>query len=167
MSANVRFSSHEAGGKKYLGGPLIAGSQGVYSPSATSANIFFDEVLKSENIDGTQDYRCLYFQNNFTGQTIYEPKIEFVSTTNTATFALGLVSNKNVDATTIATENTVPGGIVFNNQALSTPVDLIQGPSKILLPGEYVAFWIRRTPQNLGTSGTVTGEWIFQLRFRT
>ena len=167
MSANLRFSSHEANGKKYLGGPFIAGSQGIYSPSATSANIFFDEVLKSENIDGTQDYRCVYFQNNFTGQTVYEPKIEFVSMTNTATFALGLVSNKNVDATTIATENTVPGGIVFNNLSLSTPVDLIQGPNKLLLPGEYVAFWFRRTPQNLGTSGTVTGEFIFQLRYRT
>ena len=167
MSANLRFSSHEANGKKYLGGPLIAGSVGIFNPSATAANLVFDEVLKSENINGTQDYRCLYFTNDFTNQTIYEPKIEFVSMTNTANFALGLVSNKSVTAGTIADENTAPGGIVFNNLSLNTPIDLIQGPSKLLLPGESIAFWLRRTPQNLGTSGTVTGEFVFQLRYRT
>jgi len=87
--------------------------------------------------------------------------------TNTATFALGLLSNKGVTAGTIADENTAPGGILFNNLSLNTPVDLIQGASKQLLPGESVAFWLRRTPQNLGTSGTVTGEFVFQLRYRT
>ena len=167
MSANLRFSSHEANGKKYLGGPLIAGSIGIFNPSATAANLVFDEVLKSENINGTQDYRCLYFTNDFTNQTIYEPKIEFVSMTNTANFSLGLVSNKGVVAGTIGDENTAPGGIVFNNLSLNTPIDLIQGASKLLLPGESVAFWLRRTPQNLGTSGTVTGEFVFQLRYRT
>lgn len=167
MSANLRFSSHEANGKKYLGGPVIAGSVGIFNPSATAANLVFDEVLKSENINGTQDYRCLYFTNDFTNQTIYEPKIEFVSMTNTANFALGLVSNKSVTAGVITDENTAPGGIVFNNLSLNTPVDLIQGASKLLLPGESVAFWLRRTPQNLGTSGTVTGEFVFQLRYRT
>ena len=167
MSANLRFSSHEANGKKYLGGALIDGTLGIFNPSATAANLVFDEVLKSENINGTQDYRCLYFTNNFSTQTIYEPKIEFVSMTNTATFALGLLSNKGVTAGTIADENTAPGGILFNNLSLNTPVDLIQGASKQLLPGESVAFWLRRTPQNLGTSGTVTGEFVFQLRYRT
>ena len=167
MSANLRFSSHEANGKKYLGGTVVTGSLGIFNPSATTANLVFDEVLKSENINGTQDYRCLYFTNDFTNQTIYEPKIEFVSMTNTANFALGLVSNKSVTAGTIADENTAPGGIVFNNISLNTPVDLIQGASKLLLPGESVAFWLRRTPQNLGTSGTVTGEFVFQLRYRT
>ena len=65
MTVNVRFSQHTtADGKKYLGGPLISGTVGVYSPTMTSTNAVFDEVLKQENIDGTKDYRCFYFQNN-------------------------------------------------------------------------------------------------------
>ena len=91
MTVNVRFSQHTtADGKKYLGGPLISGTVGVYSPTMTSTNAVFDEVLKQENIDGTKDYRCFYFQNNFTGQAVYEPKIEFVSISITSLFISAL-----------------------------------------------------------------------------
>ena len=167
MSANLRFSTNTVDGKKYLGGPLITGANGIFSPSATSANLVFDEVLKSENIAGTADYRCLYLQNDFSNQTIYEPKIEIVSMTDTAVFTVGLLTDKNVNAEAIGAETTAPSGIVFSNIGLSTPVNLIKGSNNSLLPGEYVGFWIKRTPQNLGTSGTVTGELIFQLRYKT
>ena len=93
MSANLRFSTNTVDGKKYLGGPLITGANGIFSPSATSANLVFDEVLKSENIAGTADYRCLYIQNDFSNQTIYEPKIEVVSMTNTAAFTICLLTD--------------------------------------------------------------------------
>ena len=168
MTINVRFSQHTTvDGKKYLGGPLISGTAGIYSPTMTSTNAVFDEVLKQENIDGTKDYRCFYFQNNFTGQAVYEPKIEFVSMTNTATFRLGLASDKNLVASTISTENTAPGGIVFNTVTAGAAVDLIQGASKVLGPDEFVYFWLERTPNNLGASGTITGEFVFQTRYRT
>ena len=70
MSANLRFSTNTVSGKKYLGGVLITGANGIFAPSATSANLVFDEVLKSENIDGTADYRCLYLQNDFSNQCV-------------------------------------------------------------------------------------------------
>ena len=167
MSANLRFSTNTVDGKKYLGGPLITGANGIFSTSATAANLVFDEVLKSENIAGTPDYRCLYLQNDFSSQTIYEPKIEVVSMTDTAAFTIGLLTDKNVNAQSIGSETTVPTGITFTDIGLSTPVNLVQGPSNSLLPGEFIGFWIKRTPQNLGASGTVTGEFIFQLRYKT
>lgn len=167
MSANLRFSTNTVDGKKYLGGPLITGASGIFATSATAANLVFDEVLKSENIAGTADYRCLYLQNDFSNQTLYEPKLEVISMTDSAKFTIGLVTDKNINAQAIGTENTAPTGITFNDIGLSTAVNLIKGTSNFLLPGEYVAVWIKRTPQNLGTSGTVTGEFIFQLRYRT
>lgn len=167
MSANLRFSTNTVDGKKYLGGPVITGVNGIFSTSATAANLVFDEVLKSENIAGTPDYRCLYLQNDFTNQTIYEPKIEIISATDTAKFTIGLLTDKNVNAQAIGNENTAPTGIIFQDIGYSSPVNLIKGSSNFLLPGELVGFWIKRTPQNLGTSGTVTGEFIFQLRYKT
>ena len=167
MSANLRFSTNTVDGKKYLGGPLITGANGIFSTSATAANLVFDEVLKSENIAGTPDYRCLYLQNDFSNQTIYEPKLEVVSMTDTAAFTIGLLTDKNVNAQSIGSETTVPTGITFTDIGLSTPVNLVQGPSNFLLPGEFIGFWIKRTPQNLGACGTVTGEFIFQLRYKT
>lgn len=167
MSANLRFSTNTVDGKKYLGGPLIPGANGIFSTSSTAANLVFDEVLKSENIAGTPDYRCLYLQNDFSNQTIYEPKIEVVSMTDTAKFTIGLITDKNVNAQAIGNETTAPTSITFADIGLSTPINLIKGSSNFLLPGEYVGFWIKRVPQNLGTSGTVTGEFIFQLRYKT
>ena len=67
MSANLRFSSHSANGKNYLGGAIVTTAGGIYSPNTTASNVIFDEVLKSENIAGTPDYRCLYLKNDFTG----------------------------------------------------------------------------------------------------
>ena len=68
MSANLRFSTNTVDGKKYLGGPLVTGANGIFSTSATAANLIFDEILKSENIAGTSDYRCLYLQNDFSNR---------------------------------------------------------------------------------------------------
>lgn len=167
MSANLRFSTNTVDGKKYLGGPLITGANGIYSTSATAANILFDEVLKSENIAGTSDYRCLYLQNDFSNQTIYEPRIEIISMTDTGKFTIGLLTDKNVNAQAIGSENSAPSGITFQDIGFSSPVNLVKGTSNFLLPNEYVGFWIKRVPQNLGTSGTVTGEFIFQLRYKT
>lgn len=167
MSANLRFSTNTVDGKKYLGGPLISGTNGIFTTSATAANIIFDEVLKSENIAGTPDYRCLYLQNDFSNQTIYEPKIELVSMTDTGKFIIGLLTDKNVNAQSIGSETTAPTGITFTEVGTSVAINLIQGSSNFLLPGEFVGFWIKRIPQNLGTSGTVTGEVIFQTRYKT
>lgn len=167
MSANLRFSTNTVSGKKYLGGAVVTGSTGVFSPSATAANLIFDEVLKSENIAGTPDFRCLYLQNDYTNQTIYEPKIEIISMTNTAAFTIGLLTDKGVVAQSITNENTSPSGISFTDIGIATPVNLIKGSTNLLLPGEYVGFWIKRVPANLGASGTITGELLFQLRYKT
>lgn len=167
MSANIRFSSASASGKSYLGGAPMTGTSGIFNPSSTSANLVFDTVLKDENIAGTPDYRCLYLVNDFTNQTIYEPQIEFVTMTDTAVFSLGRLSNKGVTAASLASETTAPSGITFEDMPLNTAINLIKGGVNSLAPGEYVGFWLKRVPQNLGTSGTVTGELAFQIRLKT
>lgn len=164
--ANLRFSSAEVNGKKCLGGPLISGTAGIYALGATAVNSIFDEVTKAENINKTQDYRCLYFQNNYQGQNIYTPKIQIVSLPATDDFSIGLLSGKNIDADALSSETTAPGGITFNPIAVRTPIDLIQGSGdKILQPNEYVGFWLRREPKGTGSSGTQTVDLSFEIRF--
>lgn len=167
MSANLRLSSHSINGKNYLGGAIITTANGIYSPNTTASNVIFDEVLKSENIAGTPDYRCLYIKNDFAGnQSIFNPQIEFKSMTSTATFEIGFLSDKNISAESIPDENSAPGGITFQRLTDDTPTNLIKGGVDILTAGEYVGFWLKRTPTNLGSTGTVTGEFVFQIRYK-
>lgn len=166
MSANLRFSSNSVNGKNYLGGAIVTTSNGIYSPNTTASNVLFDEVLKSENIAGTPDYRCLYLKNDFASQIIYTPQIEFKSMTNTANFQIGFLTDKNINGIAIADENTAPSGITFTDLALNTPTNLIKGSANMLAAGEYVGFWLKRIPTNLGTTGTITGEFVFQIRYK-
>lgn len=166
MSANLRFSSNSVNGKNYLGGAIITAANGIYGPNTTASHAVFDEVLKSENIAGTPDYRCLYMKNDFASQVVYTPQIEFKSATSTAKFQIGFLSDKNVVAEAIADENTAPSGISFIDFTPDVGMALIKGASDMLLTGEYVGFWLKRIPTNLGSTGTVTGEFVFQTRFK-
>lgn len=169
MPGNLRFSTNAVSGKSYLGGIPVAGAPGVFNQSMVTVNAVFDEILKSENIAGTSDYRCLYFQNDFAGsQLIYQPTIQIISTTSTAIFSVGLLSDKNVTAEAIADENTAPSGITFTTPLITdSPIALIQGSTTTLSPGEYVGFWFKRQAVNIGGSGTVTGNLQFQIQFKT
>ena len=169
MPANLRFSSNSINGKNYLGGPVVAGANGIFSQNMITTNAVFDAVLKSENIAGTQDYRCLYFQNDYTDASqVYDPTIQILSETSSAIFAVGFLSDKNVIAASIANENTAPAGITFITPATTdAPIAMIKGAVTALLPGEFVGIWFRRTPVNIGGSGTITGELQFQIQFKT
>ena len=167
MAANLRLSTTSVNGKNYLGGAIIEGTAGVYSPSTTASNILFDEIQKSENIAGTPDYRCLYLRNDFTNKTIYNPRIEIISTTNTANFEIGLLTNKNVLGQSLASETSAPTGISFLQEGTIQLIKNAKTTDDFLAPGQYVGFWLKRTPSNPNVSGTVTGELVFQLRYRT
>jgi hypothetical protein len=169
MAANLRFSTNTVNGKNYLGGIPVAGAPGIFNQNMVTTNAVFDEILKSENIAGTVDYRCLYFQNDYTGtQQVYQPTISILATTTTAIFSIGLLTDKNVTAASITDENTAPSGITFTTPAVGdTPISLIQGTTNALSPGEYVGFWIKRQAVNIGGSGTVTGQMQFQVQFKT
>ena len=165
MAANLRFSSHTAEGKSYLGGALVAGAPGIFSPSMITTNAIFDKILKSENIAGTEDYRCLYFVNDYANQTIYEPTLQITSSqASNAIFTAGFVTDKGEVAQAIATENTVPAGITFS--ASTTPSQMIKGSSNQLAPGEFVAFWFKRKATNTSGSGTIVGEMQFRINYR-
>lgn len=165
MAANLRFSSHTAEGKNYLGGTLVTGNSGIFNPNMVTTNAIFDKILKSENIAGTEDYRCLYFVNDFTNQTIYEPTLQITSTQDSnAIFTAGMVSNKGVVAQSITNETTAPTSITF--AATTTPTNLIKGSDNQLLPGEFVAFWFKRKASNTSGSGTVIGEMQFRIQYR-
>jgi hypothetical protein len=166
MSANLRFSSNTVNGKNSLGGAVVTSANGIYSPNTTAANVVFDEVLKSENIAGTPDYRCLYLKNDFASQVVYAPKFEFKSATNTAKFQIAFLTDKNVVAQAITDENTAPTGLTFVDLPFDEPTALIKGANDLLLTGEYVGFWLKRIPTNLGSTGTVTGEVVFQIRYK-
>jgi len=165
MTANVRFSSHTAEGKNYIGGAFVTGTAGIFNPSMITTNAVFDKILKSENIAGTEDYRCLYFVNDFTNQTIYEPTLQITaSQASNAIFTAGFVRDKGEVAQALTTENTVPTGITFS--ATTTPTQMIKGTSNQLAPGEFVAFWFKRKATNTSGSGTIVGEMQFRVNYR-
>lgn len=165
MAANVRFSSNSVGGKNYLGGALITGTSGIYNPNNVTTNAIFDKILKSENMAGTEDYRCLYFVNDYTNQTIYEPSIQITaSQPSNAIFTMGFLTDKNIVAQAIDSEVTAPDSIIFDPTTSVT--NLIKGSDNQLLPGEYVAFWIKRKAANTSGSGTITGEMQFRVTYR-
>lgn len=165
MTANTRFSSNSVGGKNYLGGTLITGTSGIYNPNNVTTNAVFDKILKSENMAGTEDYRCLYFVNDYTNQTIYEPTIQITaSQASNAIFSVGFLTDKNVVAEAIDSETTAPANIIFEPTTIAS--NLIKGSDNQLLPGEYVAFWFKRKATNTSGSGTITGEMQFRISYR-
>lgn len=167
MTANVRFSSHSVQGKTNLGGAAIQGNEGVYSPSNITTHLIFDEITKSENNAGAVDYRCLYVQNDYSNLTVMRPKIQFVSQTDVADFEIGIVDDKGVTAQAITNESVPPSGVSFSKPVLGSPIELIKGSVKNLAPGESVAFWLKRTAKNLGSSGTRSGELKFEIRYES
>ena len=80
-----------------LGGAMSTVTGGIISISNTNLNNLFDNISKTENLDETVDYRCVYIQN--TGDALNG--VEIYLTGNTATDAwvsLGVIEKDDEEA---------------------------------------------------------------------
>lgn len=163
MAIALRLSTNKVDGRVSLGGVVDTSSTGVYSPSTVTTNAVLDEITKNENIAGTTDYRCLYVKNESTTSDVYSLRLAFQSLPTTDTYQLGLLSGKNVVAEAIPDENTAPSGIVFKDAVKSEQITLISSGTDVLRPGEYVGFWLKRTPRSLSSSGQILSELALEI----
>lgn len=117
-------------------------------PNATLQNLF-DNVSSAERATGSQEYRCFYFINKHSTETLKNAVIFIASQTPSADtgIEIGLDPNGIGDGTTtgvatdIADETYPPAGVSF-----SAPGDagsgLVVGD---LEPDEAIALWVKRT----------------------
>jgi len=161
----LRFSSNTVNSRKSLGGAPLEGEEGVFSPTNRTLHAFFDEITKTETINKTADYRCLYLRNETTkGTDLINPSFAITKDATTAVIEIGLLDNKQVEAEAIADETTAPNGVVFFKPTVGEYINLIKGADKKLAQGEYVAFWIKRTPKNFGSATTIVADFDFEYK---
>lgn len=107
------------------------------------SNELFDNVDKDESLAGDTEYRCFYISNEHATDAANDVKLWIQADTNGQdTLAIGLdPAGLNGTATTIANENTAPGGVAFSSPA-SEGAGLSLGD---IADGEFYPVWIRRT----------------------
>jgi hypothetical protein len=115
---------------------------------ANASGAVFDSVAPLDSLIGSVEYRCLYVKNVHATVTATDSRIWIKTLTNGPDeIDLGLDPAGKGDgsttgvATTIADEDTAPGGVAFS-RPLSYATGLVLGS---LAPGECHAVWERRT----------------------
>ena len=108
------------------------------------ANNVWDDVGSSE-ASSDAEYRCLYVKNAHGSLTLQAASlyIDALTTSSGTEFDIGLdaAAIGSDSSTTIANENTAPGGVTF-----SRPTTKAGGLIQLDIPaGSKKAFWIRRT----------------------
>ena len=108
--------------------------------TATLENLF-DNVSSADAVSGETNYRCLYVENT-NGVDSLTAAITFFQAQPAVTgIAMGLdPAGKNGTATTVAAEDTAPGGVSF-----TPPADAGSGLNLTdLTAGDFYAIWLRR-----------------------
>lgn len=163
---NVNVS---AGGLFYLSGTnrgslavnVVAGSLPVTTVTETFTvtnikNNLFDDVLKTDALGGSVEYRCIYLYNNHPTEAFLSVSVYGYGASGNPAVAgdlfyvgadpagAGNGSTTGV-AATVADEDTAPAGVVFSSPVLASPLSL-----GAILAGEGRAIWLRRNvPSNL------------------
>ncbi|MFC7408717.1 hypothetical protein [Hydrogenophaga atypica] len=101
----------------------------------------FDDVSSAESAAGDTEYRIIYVHNNHGSLTLQNAVIWISANTTGSRIAIGLgASAINGTESTIANENTAPGGVTFS-QPSSKGAGLSLGS---IPPGQHKAVAIRR-----------------------
>lgn len=166
MSALVyRYSLNNVSGAKSCGGGVDKTDSGRI-PSTTGLNELFDKVLKHENIEGVTDYRLIYLVNESSSRT-YSLATRILSSDDDE-ISLGALS-KNTVGTSLATETSSPGSVVFKTQAQldSSSGGYLTFPNaQELGPNEYCGLWLRRSVNSSSGSGTKRCELVIESKYR-
>jgi hypothetical protein len=111
------------------------------SDYTTQSNAIFDTMKKANTYSHTPDYRCLYLKNTHPSDMALQVGIYIAdqpSAKDVLEVGLDPVGINGV-AQTIANSTTAPSGVTFSAATYDNPV--VVGT---LLPGESIAFWIKR-----------------------
>jgi len=122
----------------------------------------FDDVTKSQALNGSTEYRCVYIKNTHgTDGTQGAALWIEADAVGADSIAIGLdPAGVAGTAVTIANEETSPVGVTF-----STPMDEASALSiAAMAAGESAAFWVRRTVPAL--TATIVADDYSWLRFR-
>jgi hypothetical protein len=163
---NLRLSSNTVNDVKYIGGPFITTASGILDQTQVTTNYVFDQILKSENLAEAVDYRCVYLVNDYVAnKTIYNPKIKIISQAAVADFSIGVLT-KNTTAEALTDENTLPASVTFYTKAqIDNDFEGYLPLADTLLATEYVGIWFQRAAVNVGGSGTVIGDIVFEISY--
>jgi len=122
----------------------LGGVVSFYAPRQHYQGELFADITEAQRVAGTVHYRCLYLKNlhptlSMPNLTIW---LDGLPVNAGTTMAIGDdAAGINGTATTVANETTAPGSVTF-----SAPTSYASGINLgTLAPGDYVAFWVRRT----------------------
>ena len=139
----------------------LGGIMSSVAVSTTPLNNLFDNVTADQRSTGHIDYRCIYFRNADTVQTLQSARV-FIDTqtpSSGTTIDIGLAAGgKNVDAPAIANETTAPAGVTFVPAANDAAALALTN----MAPNDRFAIWVRRTTA-VGTLSAASDD--FTLRF--
>jgi hypothetical protein len=129
---------------------------------ANDPNELFDDVTKSDALNGATEYRCFYFKNNHGTDSIQGASLWIqADSVGADAIALGLdPAGVGGTATTIAGETTPPAGVTFSTPLTEAAALTIAA----VAAGSSAAIWVRRTVPAL--TSTVVADDYSWLRFR-
>lgn len=164
MAASVRYrlsgGAANTSPAAALGGAMSTAAGGIITSAA--ANNVWDDVSGAESAAGDTEYRCIYVEN-FGDQTLQSAVlwIDALSSNADVDEAVGLdaAAVGSDSSTTIANENTAPGGVTFT---AGTAIDTkAEGLAIGNIPASSKkAIWLRRT---VGAAAAAAA-WQFSIR---
>lgn len=129
-------------------------------PSGGGENLF-DDISRTESLNGMTDYRCIYVRNDHVSVPITVQAYLSVAGSSPAGLLIALdAAGLGGTAVTPADENTAPAGAVF-----SAPTVLADALQFTVGAGQSYPFWFKRNlnPFNLVTASNVMETVLFRL----
>ena len=141
----------------------IGGQRSDTAMTTDTVENLFDNITRSEALQGRTEHRCIYVYNtgagHISGATIEVTVNPTISIVSLGLDAAGKGDGRNTGiAQTIATEDTAPSNIkFFGEDTLSTdgPHDTVKLPLGLLKSGEGVPVWLKRVTEK-GASQTIS-----------
>lgn len=186
MAANIKLimsgGAANTNPSASLGGVISSASGAKIETSNVTLNNLFDNITKIENVNQTVNYRCIYIKNE--GDELFASASVFIAGSTAADISVGLGAVTSVGAPSPGVTNGIVGlyaASIINEKGTPTVDPEVFDPplaslspsgttavmwteptelSPLLLPdlnpGESIPLWIKRTPNNIIGSGTIT-----------
>lgn len=141
----------------------LGGVVSDYAPRQLVRGNVFADLTEAQRVAGAVHYRCLYVVNTHPTDSLANLTVwlDGLPVNAGTTMAIGDdAAGVNGTATTVANETTAPGSVTF-----SAPTSYGSGINLgTLAPGDYVAFWVRRTV-SAGAAALVFDRLLLGLQF--
>lgn len=157
ITASGTYMIGSSSGYLYVQVTLASLPASSVSDSITIANLAnkaFDNISATESLSGDTEYRCFYVVNTHSTDTAYDVRVWIKNQpVGSDTLAIALDTNgKNADARGPLADE-ADSGNALSGMTFSAPSSYSTAlPFGNLAPGEYYAFWVKRSvPANTTT----------------